>query len=212
MHLNSQRALHIGVVSIRRLGTLVCKIMYANGISYFGTYLATGIFMHYHILTGVTYCYTFQLMLIFTLVLIFLIIKLSSVDSIEDADVFCFLTNFQNPNSVNFNEIDNSQFDVLYLIIKIANSLAKRKPVVVVEEEKFFKKNLYVEKIKPRRPIIMADGVVTMNILRYLTRDSLPNDIFFCPTPLPTIAKSILGEKLKVNNKVHTTSTTWQNT
>lgn len=126
-------------------------------------------------------------------------IKVPTGNRITDADIFCFITNFRNPNSVDFYDMDDREFDVLYLIIKIANNLCKPKPDVQDKEKKednIFEKK-YVENKNTFKPIIMADGVVTMNILKHLAKD-LPFDIFFCPTPLTTLGKKVLGDELKV--------------
>lgn len=120
-----------------------------------------------------------------------------SVASISDADVFCFITNFRNPNCLDFENIDNDTFDALYLIIKIANSLSIKpllpEPDLTVVVKK---KNAKVEP-KPRKPIIFADGLVTMDILKTLSQN-LPYDVLFCPSPLPALAKYVLGDHLKV--------------
>lgn len=50
---------------------------------------------------------------------------------------------------------------------------------------------------KPRKPIIFADGLVTMDILMTLSQN-LANDLLFCPAPLTALAKNVLGDYLKV--------------
>ncbi|KAL0832071.1 hypothetical protein ABMA28_001560 [Loxostege sticticalis] len=130
----------------------------------------------------------------------------SDLPGVSDADVFCFMSNFYNLNKIELHKVDNDdQFDALYLIIKIANNLSR--PVSVQEEPiddgvKFVKKPKKPEP-KPRKPIFMADGLATMDILMSLSKN-MPHDVFFCPTPLPDIAKSVLGDYLKVQcNKIN---------
>lgn len=110
------------------------------------------------------------------------------------------MSNFYNLNKIELHKVDNDdQFDALYLIIKIANNLSR--PASVQEEPiddgvKFVKKPKKPEP-KPRKPIFMADGLAAMDILMSLSKN-MPHDVFFCPTPLPDIAKSVLGDYLKV--------------
>lgn len=96
---------------------------------------------------------------------------------------------------------NDEQFDTLYLIIKIANNLRgpvkEEKPDETSEKYvKFKRKNILPEK-KARKPIFIADGLVPIDILMSLSKN-LPSDVFFCPTPIPAIAKSVLGDHLKV--------------
>ncbi|XP_063827032.1 uncharacterized protein LOC135076509 [Ostrinia nubilalis] len=124
----------------------------------------------------------------------------SDLPSISDADVFCFMSNFYNLNKIELDKVDNDdQFDALYLIIKIANNFSR--PESIKEEPiddgvKFVKRSKKPKPI-PRKPIFMADGLAAMDILMSLAKN-MPHDIFFCPSPLPYIAKSVLGEYLKV--------------
>ncbi|XP_048006453.1 malate dehydrogenase, cytoplasmic-like isoform X2 [Leguminivora glycinivorella] len=135
-----------------------------------------------------------------------------NLPSFSDADVFCLLTNFDNPNTLNFNKAnDNKQFDMLDLIINVASNLEESIPEVQAEEtaqniEKHKKKTILPEK-KARKPIFITDGFVSIHIL--LSLSSLPSDIFFCPTPIASIAKSVLGEHLKVQSKVLNNVLVW---
>ncbi|XP_059053669.1 malate dehydrogenase, cytoplasmic-like [Achroia grisella] len=132
----------------------------------------------------------------------------SDLPSFSDADVFCFMTNFPNPNKVDFDRIDiDEQFDTFYLTIKIAHNLLVKSST---EEETLDNtdntlKNKKVIK-KSIKPIIVADGLVTMDILLSFSKN-IPTNIFFCPTSITGAAKSVLGDYLKVQcytiNNVH---------
>ncbi|XP_037867740.1 malate dehydrogenase, cytoplasmic isoform X1 [Bombyx mori] len=120
----------------------------------------------------------------------------SNLPSITDADVFCFITNFPNPNCIDFyNVITDEMFDSFYLIIKIANNLFGPISNIaeIVKENVINKKNIKSE----QKPIFIADGLVAIDILKSLSTN-VPYDVFFCPTPLTSIGKNILGEYLKV--------------
>lgn len=94
----------------------------------------------------------------------------------------------------------DEQFDALYLMIKIANNFTEPPPAETesLDDGVQFKRKSKKPKVKPRKPIFMADGIASMDILMSLSKN-LPPDIFFCPTTVPGIAKSVLGEYLKVS-------------
>lgn len=119
--------------------------------------------------------------------------------SVSVADVFLFITNFADPNKYDLEKIDtDEQFDSLYLVIKVANNLQYTPPPPRPSEEKLVSlKRREKPEIKPRKPIFMADGIIALDILHSVSKN-MPSDVFFCPTPLPDIAKSVLGDHLKV--------------
>lgn len=111
------------------------------------------------------------------------------------------MTNLSNPNCLDLENINNETFDELYLLIKIANNLIKPVAKPEFEEQLLVVKKKRVKVVpKPRKQIIFADGLVAMDILMTLSQN-VPNDVFFCPTALPAIAKSVLGNYLKVKKK-----------
>lgn len=122
--------------------------------------------------------------------------------SVSDADVFCFISNFTNPNYIKyFNTEDVEQFDSIYLILKIANNLSW--PEKEPEESDAIilpaiSKKKKLQETKERRPIFIADGFITIDILNSFTKN-IPPDVFYCMSPLPAISKSVLGDRLKVN-------------
>ncbi|XP_026759880.1 uncharacterized protein LOC113519034 [Galleria mellonella] len=133
----------------------------------------------------------------------------SNLPSLLDADVFCFMSNFTNPNKIDIEKINiDEQFDSLYLIIKVAHNLLGKcfteeemvddAPTVLKKKNKSPKKHV--------KTIIVADGLATMDILVSLSKN-VPTDIFFCPTAITGVAKSVLGDYLKVQcnliNDVH---------
>ncbi|XP_072949787.1 uncharacterized protein [Epargyreus clarus] len=131
----------------------------------------------------------------------------SDLPSISDGDVFCFITNFPNPNIFDKKEFEE-HFEDLYLIMKLASNFVGF-PDIKVED-------LNTNKMKPttnkpmdrRKPIFMVDGLVGIDILKSLSTN-LPEDVFFCPTPLTAIAKSILGEYLNVECNVVNDALVW---
>ncbi|CAH2085499.1 unnamed protein product [Euphydryas editha] len=130
---------------------------------------------------------------------------ISDIPSAIDGDVFCFMTDFDNPNYIEFDKenIDNE----LNLIIKLANSFSwPNNDIEETETTKYvdsFKNKKKYNKLgkmlstKEKKPIFLADGIVAMDILRSLSKN-MPTDIFFCTTPITAIAKSILGDYLNV--------------
>lgn len=108
------------------------------------------------------------------------------------------MSKFSNPNRINIQRANNQElFDCLYLIIKVASNLIGPIPaespdvkVVSIKKKKETKK-------KPMKPLIITDGLATLDILMSISKD-LPSDIFFCPTYITDASKSILGEYLKV--------------
>ncbi|XP_045449479.1 malate dehydrogenase 3, cytoplasmic-like [Melitaea cinxia] len=141
-------------------------------------------------------------------------IKISSdMSSANDADVFCFITDFDNPNYVEFdNENIDKEFNALYLIIKLANSFSWLndtdtegiKAIKNAESSRSTKKHTEMEKIisnKEKKAIFLVDGIVAIDILQSLSKN-MPSDIFFCPTPISAIAKSVLGDYLNVHCNV----------
>ncbi|KOB74152.1 Malate dehydrogenase [Operophtera brumata] len=112
----------------------------------------------------------------------------SDLPSFSDADVFCFITNFSNPNRMDFENIDTDTFDELYLIIKIANSLIKPVPKPEpVENPVVFKKKGVKVFPKLRKPIIFSDGLVAMDILMTLSQNVLLSS---CKNPYGCIYKA----------------------
>ncbi|KAJ0177786.1 hypothetical protein K1T71_006659 [Dendrolimus kikuchii] len=124
----------------------------------------------------------------------------SDLPNISDADVFCFITNFANPNYIDFDDIDsNDHFDTMYLIIKIANNFSRPVPEPQLDKAIALNKDKAKIQDKPKRPIFVADGLVAIDILHSLSKN-LPFDVFFCPTPITTLAKSVLADYLKVKS------------
>ncbi|KAI5646957.1 hypothetical protein NE865_01212 [Phthorimaea operculella] len=126
----------------------------------------------------------------------------SALPSISDADVFIFLSNFPSLNSLDFSKVDEpAVFDSLYLILKVANNLEIPIPPpadgMPVLEPKTKVRKTKPPYFKPHKPIILADGLVTLDIVKSFSKN-LPDDIFFCPSPLTSIAKTVLAEKLGV--------------
>lgn len=117
------------------------------------------------------------------------------------------MTHLSNPNTPNFSEFESdSQFDTFYLLLKIANSFDYTPTDPDKITLKKLPKHKYMEDQKRFKPIIIADGLLALDIIRCAARN-LPPDVFFCPTPINSIAKSILGEYLKVCLKVTLLST-----
>ncbi|KAJ8724450.1 hypothetical protein PYW08_015924 [Mythimna loreyi] len=125
----------------------------------------------------------------------------SDIPCLSDADVFVFMTSFSNPNSFDFNDMDSTElFDNLYLIIKIAASFAK--PLSAKQELQDINPKKKTKEVKEpikaqRKPIIVADGLIVIDILMILAK-RLPPDILFFVTPLRSIAKTTLSDLLKV--------------
>lgn len=96
-------------------------------------------------------------------------------------------------------------FDSLYLLLKVASHLVlpeKTKEQLEqdeIEEQRYFKKHR--KKPFKIKPIFMCDGLVPIDILHTFSTN-IPSDSFFCPTPVPAIATSILGDHLRVRNQV----------
>ncbi|XP_063629886.1 malate dehydrogenase-like [Cydia splendana] len=131
--------------------------------------------------------------------------------SISDADVFCLLTNFDNPNVLDLTKMsDDKQLDMLDVIINVANNLHGSVQEVQGDETvlkyEMRTKTILPEK-KAHKPIFVTDGLVSIHILMSLS--NLTSDIFFCPTPIAPIAKSVLGEHLKVQSKVLNNVLVW---
>lgn len=111
------------------------------------------------------------------------------------------MTNFANPNSFDFNNMDSTElFDNLYLIIKIATCFSK--PLSAKESKESSKTGSSKKKLnepvkKPRKPIIIADGVLVIDILM-IVANRIPPEILFFVTPLRSIAKTTLSDYLKV--------------
>ncbi|XP_046967575.1 uncharacterized protein LOC124535409 [Vanessa cardui] len=141
-------------------------------------------------------------------------IKVSSdIPRVTDGDVFCFMTDFDNPNLMLFHEKNiEDQFNALYLIIKLANSFSWPSELDDKEGETTKKintnrksnKHAKSEKslpVKERKPIFLTDGLVAIDILHSMS-SNMPSDIYFCPTPLTAITKSVLGDYLNVHCNV----------
>ncbi|KAJ8719010.1 hypothetical protein PYW07_016566 [Mythimna separata] len=121
----------------------------------------------------------------------------SDIPCLSDADVFVVMTNFPNPNSFDFNNMDSPElFDNLYLIIKIATSFAKPLPDKKEHKDKKTKEPKEPTKT-PRKPIIVADGLLVIDILMIIAK-TIPPEILFFVTPLRSIAKTMLSDLLKV--------------
>ncbi|KAH9628588.1 hypothetical protein HF086_010322 [Spodoptera exigua] len=125
----------------------------------------------------------------------------SDLPNLADADIFCFMTSFINPNKFDFDEDPdlekekaNEQFDNFYLITKIAANLGKPQPVKELDEA--MDKDTG-EKIEPRKPIIITDGLLVLDILMIVAK-TLPQVMLFSTTPLSSIAKITLSDHLKV--------------
>ncbi|XP_014366901.2 uncharacterized protein LOC106717537 [Papilio machaon] len=104
----------------------------------------------------------------------------------KDAAVFCIMSDFENPNYFDIDGMDNeTQFDTMYLLIKFANYL---------EWTEDDEANGEKDKTKP---IFVSDGLIAMDILFSLSKN-LPWDLFFCPSPIEAISKSVLGDHLNV--------------
>lgn len=106
----------------------------------------------------------------------------------EDADIFCFMSDFENPNYLHYKNMENkNQIYILYLLMKLAKNLSWSTD----------KEQSDVANATKRRPILVADGLVALNILVLFSRN-LPHDIFYCPSPIEVISKSVLGDYLNV--------------
>ncbi|XP_045524627.1 uncharacterized protein LOC123714430 [Pieris brassicae] len=134
-------------------------------------------------------------------------IKVSSdLPSVADGDVFCFITNFPNPNSFDFNnEPSEEVFDTLYLITKLANNFIW--PEDTEDEGKQRNSKEKQNKIK-RKPIFVTDGLIAVDILNSLSKN-MPPDVFYCSTPITAIGKSILAEYLNVHCNVINNVLVW---
>ncbi|XP_047026055.1 malate dehydrogenase, cytoplasmic-like [Helicoverpa zea] len=120
----------------------------------------------------------------------------SDLPRLSDADVFCFMTNFANPNSFDWENMDSTeQFDNLYLIVKIASNFAK--PFTEEEPQTNPKKKPVVPPHKPVKPVIVADGLLVIDII-HIIAPNIPTDMLFCSTSLRSIAKIVLSDYLKV--------------
>lgn len=114
------------------------------------------------------------------------------------------MTNFRNPNRLDFTKEEyNDNFDALYLIIKLANSFSwsgnnddeQLKPEKAVNS---MNEEAKIVCDTTKKPIFMADGLVTLDILNSMS-ENMPPDIIFCPTPLTAIAKRVLSDYLNVS-------------
>lgn len=102
------------------------------------------------------------------------------------------MTNFANPNAFDFYKDSDEQFDTLYLILKIALSLGK--PLTGVALQEVCKKK---EEESHLHPVVVCDGFVVMDVLHSFS-ENVPSEVFYCATPLRSIAKTILSDYLKV--------------
>ncbi|XP_075976347.1 uncharacterized protein LOC142976716 [Anticarsia gemmatalis] len=115
------------------------------------------------------------------------IVATSDLPSISDADIFCFMSNFANPNVLDFDNLDtDDHFDSFYLIIKIAYSLGKSAAIEELDAKR-----------KDKKPIIITDGLIVLDILNTIGCDIKPSG-YYCPSPIPALAKTLLSEHLKV--------------
>ncbi|VVC87435.1 unnamed protein product [Leptidea sinapis] len=121
--------------------------------------------------------------------------------SISDGDVFCFNTNFPNPNTYEEEEDEyNECFSSLYLIIKLASSFtwpASNQNTEDTNESDLNRGKYISASVLKRKPIIVADGIVTIDILKSFS-ENMPPDLFFFPSPLTSIAKAVLADYLGV--------------
>nr|XP_034828332.1 uncharacterized protein LOC117985678 isoform X2 [Maniola hyperantus] len=118
-----------------------------------------------------------------------------------DGDVFCFMTNFSNPNHFDCKEEYSKHFDALYLILKLANNFSwaddnNEKNFETVKTANFNNQEAKKDACD-KKPIFIADGLVGIDILKSMSKD-MPHDILFCPTPITAIAKQVLGDFLNV--------------
>lgn len=96
-------------------------------------------------------------------------------------------------------------FDSLYLLLKVAMHLEIPEKTIdqlyiqEKEDRRYLKKHGEIP--LKRKPIFMCDGLVPIDIL-YTFSTNIPSDSFFCPTPVPAIAISILGDYLRVRIKL----------
>lgn len=115
---------------------------------------------------------------------------------VSDADVFVIYTHFKNPNIFQFEDIETTEcFDSLYLLLKIATHL----DIAEKEELRYLINGTEIP--LRRKPIFMCDGLIPIDILHTFSTN-IPSDSFFCPTAVPAIATSILGDHLKVSIKL----------
>ncbi|CAK1544030.1 unnamed protein product [Leptosia nina] len=117
------------------------------------------------------------------------------------------LPSFENPNIFEFDKGETEErFDTIYLLTKLANNFIwpdENKPEEVKVPGKLKQPPNTKQK---RKPIFVADGLIAIDILNSLSRN-MPSDVFFCPTPITAIGKSVLAEYLNVHccdiNEVH---------
>ncbi|XP_050667086.1 uncharacterized protein LOC126966859 [Leptidea sinapis] len=125
----------------------------------------------------------------------------SDLPSISDGDVFCFNTNFPNPNTYEEEEDEYDDcFSSLYLIIKLASSFtwpASNQNTEDTNESDLNRGKYISASVLKRKPIIVADGIVTIDILKSFS-ENMPPDLFFFPSPLTSIAKAVLADYLGV--------------
>ncbi|XP_053605852.1 uncharacterized protein LOC128672619 [Plodia interpunctella] len=135
------------------------------------------------------------------------IVVSSDLPSLSDADVFMFISNFKNPNRIDYTNLhDERHFDTMYLILKVATNLTASLADNEIKEEEKTKRKKNIPEKKKEKPVIVADGLITLYILREVCKD-LPSDILFCPTPVPVVVRSVLADYLKTEltkfNHVH---------
>lgn len=105
------------------------------------------------------------------------------------------MSDFTNPNSLNFNKEDiEDELKVLNIIIKMANNF------YLSDEAKLYydKKS---ENLKEHIPILMTDSLIVMDVLKSLSKN-IPTTLLFCPSPLTAIAKSVLADHLNVSKYI----------
>ncbi|CAH0723761.1 unnamed protein product, partial [Brenthis ino] len=116
----------------------------------------------------------------------------------SEGDIFCFMTDFTNPNCLKFNKEDPKiEFKALNFMITLAKSFTWSDDKNLSELDE---KDGYIEKkkskyrntpvITERKPVFFADGLLAMDILKSLS-DNIPNDLIFCPSPITAIAKTV---------------------
>lgn len=124
---------------------------------------------------------------------------------VSDADVFIIYTNLKNPNIFRLEDDQTAQcFDTLYLLLKVAMHLEIPEKNIDQLEAHGKEEQVYLKKHGEiplnRKPIFVCDGLVSMDIFHTFSTN-VPFDSFFCPSAVPAIAISILGDHLSVRIK-----------
>ncbi|CAB3235595.1 unnamed protein product [Arctia plantaginis] len=118
------------------------------------------------------------------------IVATSDLPSIDDADIFCFLGGFKNPNFLDDDLNTDDNFDTTYLTLKVALSLGK---AVSVGENK----NDESEEQK-EYPIIVADGLLILDMVHSMGNIGIPSSRYFCHCNAGIKAQTLLSDLLQV--------------